>query len=61
MSAEAFDRLAEECEKQHEPLDLALISRGLITQERLYELLATTLNLPYVDISNHLFEPGLLD
>ena len=42
------------------PLQEVILRRGLLTRDRLYQLLSRELNVPYVDIANFIVEPALL-
>jgi len=36
------------------------VRRGLLTQDRLYQLLSRDLNIPYVDVANYIVDPALI-
>jgi type IV pilus assembly protein PilB len=43
------------------PLLEVVVRRGLLTRERLYQLLSRDLNIPYVDVANYIVAPALLN
>ena len=42
------------------PLQEVIVRRGLLTQDRLYQLLSRDLNIPYVDVANYIVDPALI-
>jgi type IV pilus assembly protein PilB len=42
------------------PLMEVVVRRGLLTQERFYQLLSRELNIPFVDVTNYVVDPALI-
>ncbi|MEO0080459.1 MAG: GspE/PulE family protein, partial [candidate division WOR-3 bacterium] len=55
-----LSRLEEESLRTGTPLAEVVLQRGLVSRDRLYELLADELNIPYVDLRSYLVDENLL-
>jgi type IV pilus assembly protein PilB len=42
------------------PFPEVIVRRGVLTQDRLYQLLSRELNVPYVDVANYVVDPALI-
>ena len=52
--------LNHEAVKTESPLADVVLRRGIIPRDRLYQLLSSEINVPYIDLAHYIVDPGLL-
>jgi type IV pilus assembly protein PilB len=60
ISDAAFEKLAEEAANRGYPVEQALVKARVLPADELNALLAEELDVPYIDLSNYIFEPETL-
>lgn len=55
-----FKKVQEESQSAGSDLANTLVSRGLVSKEELYQLVAKRLNIPYIDPSSYIVEPEIV-